>query len=119
MRKSVDEMVSGGNSHLRLTPSTLCNSRCENGTNVFKMCPHMKTDKMFPSTLYRFLFANTKSSPSSYTEYKKVSFSNCSTLESVFKKFRFRGSFYADTSVVVLTEGLTVTIKLSFQIYPA
>ena len=29
--------------------------------------------------------------------YKKFSamFSNCSTLESVFKKFRFRGSFYA------------------------
>ena len=50
--------------------------------------------------------------------YKKVSFSNCSNLESVFKKFRFRGSFYADTSVLVWTEGVSVTIKLPFQIYP-
>ena len=50
---------------------------------------------------------------------KKVSFSNCSTLESVFKKFRFRVSFYADTSVLVWTEGVSVTIKLPFQIYPA
>ena len=56
-----------------------------------------------------------------HTNTKKVSFSNCSTLESVFKKFRFRGSFYADTSVLVWTEGVsvTVTIKLRFQIYPA
>ena len=32
-------------------------------------------------------------------------------LERVFKKFRFRGSFYADMCVVLWTEGLTVTIK--------
>ena len=36
-----------------------------------------------------------------------------------FKKFRFRGSFYADTNVLVWTEGLTITKKLRFQIYPA
>ena len=43
---------------------------------------------------------------------KKAAFSNCSTLESAFKKFRFCGSFYADMCVVVSTEGLTLTIKL-------
>ena len=36
-----------------------------------------------------------------------------------FQKFRFRGSFYADTSVLVWMEAVSVTIKLPFQIYPA
>ena len=58
-----------------------------------------------------------KGSPSILIQ--KVSFSKCSTLGSVFKKLRFRGSFYADTSVLVWTEGVSVTIKLRFQIYPA
>ena len=35
------------------------------------------------------------------------------------KKFRFRGSFYVDTSVLVWMEGVPVTIKLHFQIYLA
>ena len=43
-----------------------------------------------------------------HTNTKKVSFSNYSTLESVSKKFRFLGSFYAHTSVLVWTEGLTI-----------
>ena len=33
--------------------------------------------------------------------------------------FRFRGSFFADLCVAVWTEGLAVTIKMRFQIYPA
>ena len=44
-----------------------------------------------------------------------VSFINCSTLESVFKKFRFRGFFYADTSAVVWTEGPNRNNKVAFS----
>ena len=33
--------------------------------------------------------------------------------------FHFCGSFYVDMYVVMWTEGLTVTIKWHFQIYPA
>ena len=90
----------------------------------------MKTDKMFtihtiPASVGTIAFdlrtreekshdkrrqrirkvADTKSSPS--TLIQKSFVFKLSTLESVFKKFRFRGSFYADTSVVVWTEGLT------------
>ena len=37
---------------------------------------------------------------------KKKSFPDISTLESVFKKFRFRGSGYSDLSVLVWAERL-------------
>ena len=66
--------------------------------------------------------------PSAYSKsygYKKFSvhtntknpFSNYSIMENILKKLRFRGSFYADTSAVVWTEG-NRNNKIGFPIYP-
>ena len=54
-----------------------------------------------------------------HTNTKKGVFSNCSTLESIFKMFCFGWSLYVYLCNVVWTEGLTLSIKLHSQIYPA